>query len=204
MKQDEEERKRQRADPLGWVAALPESEILSFERASTLLYGCDSYSRMPALLALRDRLTTADWWKVLGQHWSVCDNIYEHRTKLSSALKDASEADLGAAMNADEKKSHAALQDTFPVYRGCYSFNQDGLSWSLNRAVATQFPNLNRYWHGTHDPLLVIGRASATRSILKLDREEEEIISSEVEVLEVLNLERRASQPKSSPQRRIP
>lgn len=56
------------------------------------------------------------------------------------------------------------------------------MSWSLSREVASKFPFYNRY--RCSEPLLITGRVQKSDIIaLKLDREEQEVIAYEVELI---------------------
>jgi hypothetical protein len=143
---------------------------------------CDSYSRMPVLLDHFDG--TLDWFRVLGDEWSGCDNIWKYRSKVAGILSKTGPAERDAMMTDDERGALAALPPVLTVYRGAYWFNKRGLSWTLDRAVAEKFPFLMRYahhYHG-HAPLLLTGRVRRDRCVLKVDRNEVEIIAPRMHI----------------------
>ena len=75
------------------------------------------------------------------------------------------------------------LPDEIIVYRGCYQHNKRGLCWTLDRAIAEQFPSYLRYKQ-EGQPLLVKGRVKKTDVIaFKGGREEAEIISEKVKII---------------------
>ena len=78
-------------------------------------------------------------------------------------------------MNADEKEAFARLRDKITIHRGCGPINKLGISWSLNREIATRFPFSQRYH--TDQPLLLTATISKDRvAALKLGRAEQEVI----------------------------
>ena len=47
-----------------------------YEQALDVLYQCcDSYTRLPQLIALHSQMESGEWFRLLGEFWSVCDNI---------------------------------------------------------------------------------------------------------------------------------
>ena len=138
----------------------------------------DSYSRMGAVLDVFDRFPDRrpECFTLLGQEWSGCDNISSHLVRLRRLLRHANREELHCMMDDDERSTWERLSETITVYRGCYHNNKKGLSWSLSQDVASGFPNLIRYWQpGT--PLLLAGFVDKNDVVLKLDRNEEEIIA---------------------------
>ena len=92
-------------------------------------------------------------------------------------------------MNKEELVFYEKLPKTLEIYRGCYDFNQDGLSWSLDKEIAKGFISLNRYKQEKKIPLLVSGLASKKDVVIKLDRDEQEVIVFDVLKIKVLNTE---------------
>lgn len=142
---------------------------------------CDSYNRLPSVIALSWQMRRADWLTLLGEEWSTCDNISDWEDDLF----DTQFADLSAAplefrhhmMTAKEEAALTALPEIVTVFRGCYANNKRGLSWTLEAAMATKFPALHRYRQGGQ-PLLIRARVSRDEILaLKLNREEAEVIA---------------------------
>lgn len=135
---------------------------------------CDSYSRLPTILDLTDEMSRTDWLRLLGENWSVCDNIGRYKERLFLAL--GNRRTHLQMMSERERAELAALPDEFPIYRGCDETNQDGICWSLERESAAKFPFYNRY--AAKRPVLVTAMVKRTRvTALKLDRSEAEIIT---------------------------
>jgi len=137
----------------------------------------DSYSRLPALLDLAAVLPANEWLALMGEHWSVCDNIgaYIARLRRVRHLYDRTWP-IAEVMTEDETAALAALPDPITVYRGCGPDNIRGWCWSTDEAVARAFPFTRRYKQEV--PLLIAGTVRKRDVVaLKLDREEAEIIA---------------------------
>lgn len=156
---------------------------LTFEEANAYVFRwCNSFERMKMILSLRGLMSAPDWWRLLGDLWDTCDNIAVHKNRLRQILLKANPTNLRAMMRTHERRALAAMPDEITVYRGCYDVNRDGLSWSLTEDIATRFTTLNRY-HRTNDAaLLLTGKASKARIVLKLSRREREVICPLVEI----------------------
>ncbi|MBP5057590.1 hypothetical protein [Pseudomonas chlororaphis] len=144
--------------------------------------GVDSMNRMQVVLGAYDSMTVNDWLTLLGETWSSCDRIGDHRDKLAGYLRDCERGELDLMMGRWELKVHRALPEVIQVWRGCYEFNSNGLSWSLSRDIAARFANpaLHRYHHPGYEPLLLTGWVSRDGIVLKLDRREREVIAHTV------------------------
>ncbi|MGB0218802.1 MAG: hypothetical protein ACPGJF_05665 [Sinimarinibacterium flocculans] len=166
----------------------------------------DSYTRIPTLIrafvpcAKVGTDALLEWFRLLGDEWSGCDNIGKYRHDLNLILANATDEQRAAMMTDAEREELARLPSTFTVYRGAYSVNRRGLSWSLSRHVAAGFPFLARYaLHCVgHRPILLTGRARRDRCVLKLDRDEQEIVAAnmrivESEILPIPELQQRAA-----------
>jgi hypothetical protein len=115
----------------------------------------NSYSRMPALLSLS---RAPDFWSLVGEEWSCCDNISQYRMPLIR-LMESERRNRGfpirAAMSPNAMNVFAQLPDVVTIWRGCYSTNRMGLSWTLDRTVAAKFPFLLRYRQARGEPLVL-------------------------------------------------
>lgn len=156
---------------------------MTLEEARKKLLFCDSYNRLPTLLSLSPigsysrPMEYPDWYKVLGEFWSVCDNIGLYRKELKLAMfLCCTPSIVPEMMDEAERAAHAALPEVVTVYRGCGPRNILGASWSLDRDIAAAFPMLNRY--KAQEPLLVTATVRRDRiCAVKLDREEQEVIT---------------------------
>jgi hypothetical protein len=75
----------------------------------------------------------------------MCDDIGTRRDELAEILSRASVRMRSEMMTKRELARWRKLPKIVTAYRGCDSHNRLGLSWSTNRAVAEQFPFLDRY-----------------------------------------------------------
>ncbi|QWD65341.1 hypothetical protein [Polynucleobacter sp. MWH-Aus1W21] len=137
---------------------------------------CNSYNRMGTLLDAYPLLERECFFKALGRHWCCSDNIWEHKDQLSKILGNASREELDLMMEPDELEALAKMPTIIKIYRGCYEINKDGLSWTTKKAVAESFPTLLRYQRPNEIPLLLEDSIDKRRAVLKLERDEWEII----------------------------
>jgi hypothetical protein len=131
---------------------------------------------MAVVLENLTRMPSRDWFVQLGDAWSACDNIWEHRPVLRTLLSYAGRAELDSMMSAEERAALQRLPDRITVWRGCYPINRAGLSWTLDREVATGHTKKNRYSRSDQIPLLRKALVRRDRAVLKLDRNEQEVI----------------------------
>jgi hypothetical protein len=140
---------------------------------------CNSYNRLPTLLDLQWSVSAADWLRLLGDEWSSCDNVGQCLDDLEEsplASLSPGDPDRRFLMNESELGVFDALPEEVTIWRGCYASNKWGLSWSLDRQAASRFPLLHRYKQ-ERQPLLVKARiAKADVLMLKLDRNEAEVV----------------------------
>lgn len=148
--------------------------------------GIDSYNRMDFVLSHLHSTEALEWFSVLGKAWSCCDNISLYKQQLRVLLKTASRAELNAMMDEEELSVWNSLPDLITVYRGCYNFNKDGLSWTLDECIAEGFCYLQRYSHPGETQILLKGIVKKSDVVLKLDRDEEEVICHSVEQVEII------------------
>lgn len=144
--------------------------------AAELVY-CSSYELLPELLDLYGTRAKASWFRLLGQNWSSCDNVGLYAKFLDPIFNAAQPHEIHAMMTAKERKAWGALPNEVVAYRGCYQVNRVGFSYSLNEETARKFPNLQRYKLPGHIPILRKVRLPKTEVVLKLDRNEEEVIA---------------------------
>lgn len=142
--------------------------------------GVDSYNRMAIALGLCDGpladLAAPDRYIAIGEAWESCDNIAKFCQPLRIYLSTPRREYLDAMMTDAELAAHRALPDVITIYRGCYAINRRGFSWSLDRSIAAQFPFLMRYRRNGDTPLLLTARVRKHRAVLKLGRDEHEVI----------------------------
>ncbi len=137
----------------------------------------DSYSRLPTLFDYRYVVPDDTWLKILGREWSRCDNIGEYLDELyCSPFGDRLGRNIPEMMDRKSRKVLNELPDVVTIYRGCYTSNKWGLSWSLDRSIAERFPTLMRY-RQDGQPLLVKAQIEKSKiAAVITDRNESEII----------------------------
>lgn len=163
------------------VAELKRLEPIEQARHAAAL--ADSYRRLDIVMSWYGRVAMPQWFSLLGDSWSVCDNISRWRSDLRIILRRATREELDFMMDAKEREFLAELPEHVTVYRGCYPINRAGLSWTMERSVAERFPTLNRYRRRDAQPLVRIGTVRRNRAVLKLDRGEQEVIAHDVRIL---------------------
>lgn len=136
---------------------------------------------LDVVLGNRDYMSRGAWLKQLGEQWTRCDNLWTRRAELRQVLRTCTREELALLMTPEERAALAKLPARLEVWRGCYPRNRSGLSWSLSREVAARFPTQARYRGPIGElPLLRRGFAQRDRVILKLDRNEAEIVAATV------------------------
>ena len=139
----------------------------SYSRAEILLAHCPKYTN--------GRVAGAEWFNFLGCNWSICDNIGSFREELRKIFLISSGAQLQAMMTTEEREAWHKLPDEIEAWRGCEAHDDDGLSFSLCKDTAAKFPFLHRY--KARSPTLITAMIPKRKAVLKLDRQESEIIA---------------------------
>lgn len=155
---------------------IAEQREVTCDDVEELLVWGDSYQRLPMLLEMLPHLPRPVLFQVLGNYWQGFDNIGHFRLPLAKLLRSASRAELDLMMDADEINALAAMPNAITVYRGCYAINRRGLSWTTDIEVAAKFPTLMRYRRPGERPLLLRATAYRGRAVVKLGRDESEVI----------------------------
>lgn len=165
----------------GYRAARP----VSLKDGRQIMRECGSYERLPRFFEIAENMTRRNAMRLLGEFWSICDNVSKWRADLEMLLPQATEPQM---MDATERAILTALPEIVTVYRGAdRGVNEYGVCWSLDRSVAERFPFLMRYRAAR--PVLVTGKVPKSLIIaLKVGREESEIISTAVDVITVVDL----------------
>lgn len=161
------------------MQALTEYDHTCSPEAFVLRFG--SYARMEALFRLLPHVERG-WFRLLGRHWSGCDNVGRYTDMLQSLLQSADPAHLDLMMTDRERAVHDALPEAFTAWRGCYDFSRDGLSYSLHHDIAAGFPYLRRC-RKRGRPLLLTAKVWRSQAVLKLERDEWEVIALDPEIV---------------------
>lgn len=154
---------------------------------SILMRWCNSYESLPTLMCVYDDMDRVKWLSAIGKHWSGFDNIGEYKSELAWRFENITREELDLLMNKEELVFYEKLPKTLEIYRGCYDFNQDGLSWSLDKEIAKGFTGLNRYKQENKIPLLISGQVLKKDVVINLDRGEQEVIVFDISQITVTN-----------------
>jgi len=141
----------------------------------------NSYSRLPGIIELQRRMREVDWLRLLGEHWSHCDNVvcFAKQLRLRLPLRRPIEE----LMTRGEWAAYGALPQAMTVYRGAGGEGGGGFSWTLERAVAVRFPTYARYRPASL-PILFVAEIDKREILaLKLDRDEAEVIAFKVRLV---------------------
>lgn len=158
---------------------------LTIKQARQAIYFCDSYSRLEGVFNLYGRMRFSSWLRILGESWPICDNISQFYAELYEALDGNGTID--EMMTRAERRQFDRLPEVVTIYRGCGEHNQDGLSWSLDKAVAGKFPFMTRY--RARHPLLITATVEKEEIIaLKMGSGEQEVITLHPNVISVVEL----------------
>ena len=150
---------------------------MTLEEARAKTKFCSSDTKLPSLLNLWGVMDLHDWRTLLGEEWTMCDNVWAYRKCLKRAMfLTCTPQTCLEMMTPRECEALAALPEHVTVYRGCGPKNVIGCCWSLDRDTAESFPTLVRYRQ--EDPLLVTATVRRDRIVaLKLNRSEREVIT---------------------------
>jgi hypothetical protein len=150
----------------------------SLTHVKKVLARCDSYSRLPTLLEYSWLLDEDEWLLLLGEIWTICDNITEYLDDLMESPFGRSKGLISEMMNEKDQSIYDALPDIITIYRGCYKNNKWGFCWSLDPEIAVRFPLFLRYQQSGEKPILVTATVpKANIKAIKTDREESEVIA---------------------------
>lgn len=165
---------------------------MDFQEAESYVHRwCNSYSRLPTILELAAQMPAADWLRLLGENWSTCDNIgaYTNQLLVSPFGERLGNGPIAEMMSQEAIALYDSLPEVVTVYRGCYSNNRRGLSWSLKSETAAKFPFLHRY-RQQGQPLLLEAQAKKSAiAALFVDRQESEVITLKPNVIGITEIE---------------
>jgi len=170
-----------------------------FKEHNAALLQCCSYARMDYLLACvpSGRPRTA-WFRLIGEWWHMCDGMKWRRGIIARHLERASRQQLDAMMTSQELQELAKLPNTIRAFRGCDISDRGGISFSLCEQVARRFPFLMRY--RARNPALIVADIAKSRAVLKLERDEKELIAcGPVAIVSVEPVRRSAEEEAADP-----
>lgn len=142
--------------------------------------------RVQAFVEIMDELDDKLYWELLGEVYVGIENVWQNQDVLLK-LFQSKRAGREWMMEAKdrtvlEKMVGSTYQDGALVYRGCTQKNKQGMSWTLDRSVATWFAR--RF--SPKDPVLLAGEVSPKKILAYFGtRSEAEIVvdPKDVEIL---------------------
>jgi hypothetical protein len=150
------------------------------EACKWLLRHHNSYTRIGTLLTSRKYMQWQVFYKALGLIWTISDDIAKHKYVLYRVFANATRHQLDLMMEPNEKKVLRGLPEIISIYRGCYPNNRSGLSWSIEKEIATGFTLKNRYQQTGQPRLLLEAKIRREHAVLILGRSEQEIIATKI------------------------
>jgi hypothetical protein len=86
-------------------------------------------------------LSSERWWTLLGDIWTMSDNLGRYAEWLKPKFRRASRLRLHM-MNKANRNVYDRLPETLTVYRGCFPKGEHGMSWTLDKEIARKFPSV--------------------------------------------------------------
>jgi hypothetical protein len=151
--------------------------------------------RIDALQMLRDdygeRISAKAYWELVGSVWTDSENIWQNRPDWDSIFEEYDHSRMAEyIMDDDERAKLHALPDVVTIYRGAISdFNEDGLSWTLDKDRAAWFARRFVDSHGG-DPVVLHGRVAKHGIMAYFDgRNEDEIVVWPEDAVDIFKVE---------------
>jgi hypothetical protein len=173
----DEENKLKDSNEIIKSASSPERMVNYLNRFS------DSYQKLPLLLDSKNLINKKHFYIILGEVWSSFDNVAQYKNELSQILASANRDLLDLMMSSYELSEYKKLPELIKIYRGCYDDNRFGLSWTLDLKIAEEFTRHLRYSRYGESPNVLEAYIPKDFVILKLDRDELEIIVTNLDKL---------------------
>ncbi len=143
--------------------------------AAWIFRNLDSYGIGHALRRLQPYMAPLDLIVLAGDVWSQLDNTWQQKWLVKLLTRQGRRGIL-QFMSPKERRAWLRLPEVIKVWRGCYKFNRSGVSFSLDKEIAENFTKQNRYRADNHTPILIEALVNRSDCVLKLDREEQEVI----------------------------
>jgi len=131
--------------------------------------------RFQTFRKIRNRLSDAEYWEVLGNLYTDSETIHCNLRFLRPALTSTRPC-RERIMNPQERRFLAKQGERLTIYRGCRSGRKIGWSWTLDRRKAEWFARrFEEYVEGS--PIVLIGEVDKNDVIAYFaDRKEKEIV----------------------------
>ena len=97
--------------------------------------------RLQAFIEIAPRLLDTKYWSILSGIWTDTENQWQNLEQWKELLS-ANRPDRHYLMDESEVQLLNSLPELVTIYRGCVKgLNEDGLSWTLDKAKAEFFAN---------------------------------------------------------------
>ena len=97
--------------------------------------------RLQAFIEIAPRLSDTKYWSILSGIWTDTENQWQNLEQWKELLS-ANRPDRHYLMDESEVQLLNSLPELVTIYRGCVKgLNEDGLSWTLDKAKAEFFAN---------------------------------------------------------------
>ena len=110
---------------------------------SRVIFMYERPHRLDAFRDIADELSDEEYWDLASSVWIDSENIWQMRPMWDNLLH-ANIPGRENMMKAEEITALSKLSSTIKVYRGCKLHNEDGLSWTTDRAKAEWFASRYR------------------------------------------------------------
>jgi hypothetical protein len=134
---------------------------------TTIVHALGRRTGMKHLIDMHPRMSHGEWLRLLGRIWHDRWDISENLPQLMQIM--GTEGPLNEMMTDQEQALYADLPDNLVVYRGGFTSNLRGASWTQNSLVASVFPLERKCGMHPEDdkPLLAAGTVTK-KNILAL------------------------------------
>jgi hypothetical protein len=97
--------------------------------------------RIEAFIQIADKLSDTKYWSLLGSIWTDTENQWQNLEQWKELLS-VNRSSRHYLMDESEVQLLNSLPELVTIYRGCVKgLNEDGLSWTLDKAKAEFFAN---------------------------------------------------------------
>ena len=120
------------------VKKIAVAEALKDEEWHSYVFLHERPWRVVAFQAIADRMSDADYWRLLSTIWTDSENIRENPRQWERLLK-ADRPDRHLIMKDHEREALEAMDAVIPVYQGHTVRRHDGWSWTTDRWKAVWF-----------------------------------------------------------------
>ncbi len=148
-----------------------------------------AFTRAAVLAGLHGHMEAFLWLRLVGEFWTTTEGDKRELVELLRAHED-----WAPMMKRRERLVWDDLPDWFRAWRGCYEgYNEGGLSYSMEREEARDYPFVARYRMAGLVPILRCAWVSKLDCIVKMDRGRVEVLAHAVNEIDRVVLDYRVS-----------